>query len=84
LVKPFRLFELMAAQPDRRGIRRRADKLRFIAWANLLVCVFAGLFLDFGDTALRWSAAMIWSLLLFVVCHVRAAQMDKEGPIQRR
>ncbi|MGZ9037510.1 MAG: hypothetical protein ACXW2I_13135 [Burkholderiales bacterium] len=46
--------------------------------------MFVGLFLDFGDTALRWSAAMIWSLLLFVVCHVRAAQMDKEGPIQRR
>lgn len=74
----------MAAQPDPRGLRRRADKLRFIGWANLLVCVAVGLLLDFGDAALRWSAAAAWSLLLLVVCYARAAQMDKEGPKQRR
>jgi hypothetical protein len=68
---------------DRRGMRRRADKLRFIGWANLMVCVVVGLFLDFGDAAMRWTIAMGWSLLLLLVCHVRAAQMDKDGPVQR-
>jgi hypothetical protein len=74
----------MAEQPDPRGIRRRADKLRFIGWANLLVCVGVGLFLEVGDPASRWSAAMTWSLLLLLICYVRAGQMDKQGPVQRR
>jgi hypothetical protein len=74
----------MTAEGDLRGLRRRADKLRFIAWANLVVCLGVGLFLDFGDAALRWSAAMLWSALLLVVCHARAAQMDRAGPVKRR
>jgi hypothetical protein len=65
-------------------MRRRADKLRFIAWANLVVCVAVGLYLDFGDAAWKWSAAAVWSLLLFGVCHLRARQMDESGPIRRR
>ena len=65
-------------------MRRRADKLRFISWANLLVCVGVGLFSDIGDTATRWTVAMAWSVLLLIVCHVRAAQMDRQGPIKRR
>ena len=69
---------------DARGMRRRADKLRFISWANLLVCVGVGLFSDIGDPTTRWSIAMGWSVLLLIVCHVRAAQMDREGPIKRR
>ena len=43
-------------------LNRRADKLRFISWANLLVCVGVGLFSDIGDTATRWSIAMGWSV----------------------
>jgi hypothetical protein len=74
----------MTAKTDPRAMRRRADKLRFISWANLLVCVAVGIFSDFGDTVTRWTAAMAWSVLLLVVCHARAAQMNKEGPIQRR
>jgi hypothetical protein len=65
-------------------MRRRADKLRFVAWANLLVCMVAGVFLDFGAAALRWSAAAVWSVLFLVVCYARAAQMDRAGPVQRR
>ena len=74
----------MAEPIDQRGLRRRADKLRFISWANLLVCVLVGVFGDFGDTASRWTAAMAWSVLLLVVCHARAAQMDKDGPVKRK
>jgi hypothetical protein len=77
-------FELMAAEPTPRGLRRRSDKLRFIGWANMFVCLAVGVFLDFGDTVTRWSAAAAWSALLLVVCYARAAQMDKEGPIKRR
>ena len=73
----------MAEHRDQQGLRRRADKLRFIGWANLLVCVGAGLFIDFGDAALRWSAAMAWSALLLYVCYARAARMDRQGPISR-
>ena len=71
-------------QDTRRGIRRRSDKLRFIGWANLLVCVAVGLFSDFGDAAVRWSAAAVWSLLLLAVCYQRARQMDRDGPVKRR
>ena len=71
-------------EPDQQGLRRRADKLRFISWANLLVCVAIGVFSDFGDAVYRWTAAMAWSVLLLIVCHARAAQMDKQGPVQRR
>ena len=78
------LSAAIMGEGDKRGMRRRADKLRFIAWTNLLVCMGAGVFLDFGDAALRWSAAAIWSVLLLVVCYRRAAQMDGEGPVQRR
>ena len=74
----------LARQPDTRGFRRRADKLRFIAWANLLGCVAVGLFLDLGTAASRLSAVMVWGVLLLVVCSVRAAQMDSDGPKQRR
>jgi hypothetical protein len=74
----------MTAEPDQRGLRRRADKLRFVSWANLLVCVAVGLFSDIGDSASRWSIVAGWSLLLLAVCHVRAAQMDKHGPVRRR
>lgn len=74
----------MAEQPERRGMRRRSDKLRFIAWANLLLSVLIGLSVDFGDAGLRWAAVALWALLLFAVCHMRAAQMDKEGPVERR
>lgn len=74
----------MAEQGDPGGLRRRADKLRFIGWANLLVSVAAGLFLDFGDTATRWTAAVVWALLFLGACYVRAAHMDKSGPVQRR
>ncbi len=73
-----------ARQPDARGFRRRADKLRFISWANLLGCVATGLFLDLGNSATRWSAVMAWAVLLLVVCSLRAAQMDRAGPKQRR
>jgi hypothetical protein len=69
---------------EQRGLRRRADKLRFIAWANLLACVAAGLIVDFGDAALRWTAAAVWSLLFLAVCYARARQMDRDGPVQRR
>ena len=69
---------------EQRGMRRRADKLRFLAWANLLVCMAVGVFADFGDAALRWSAAAVWSVLFLVVCYARAAQMDKAGPVPRR
>ena len=72
------------AGTDPGGLRRRADKLRFISWANLLVCVGVGVFGDFGDTVTRWTAAMAWSVLLLIVCHVRAAQMDRDGPVRRR
>ena len=72
------------AQPDPRGLRRRADKLRFIGWANLLGCVAVGLFLDLGNTASRWSAVMGWAVLLLIICCGRAAQMDRHGPKQRR
>ena len=72
------------AEQERRGMRRHADKLRFIAWANLLVCLLAGVFLDFGDAALRWSAAAVWSVLFLVVCYARATQMDRAGPVRRR
>ena len=72
------------AEHEQRGMRRRADKLRFVAWANLLVCMMVGALLDFGDAALRWSAAAAWSVLFLVVCYARAAQMDKAGPVQRR
>ena len=76
-------FELMAAEPAPRGLRRRADKLRFIAWANMVVCLAVGVFLDYGDTVTRWSAAAAWSVLLLVVCYARAAQMDGDGPVKR-
>jgi hypothetical protein len=69
---------------DQRCMRRRADKLKFIGWANLLVCMGVGVFADFGSAALRWSAAAAWSALLLVVCYARAAQMDREGPVKRR
>ena len=68
---------------EQRGMRRRSDKLRFLGWANLLVCMAVGAFLDFGDAALRWSAAAIWSVLLLATCYARAAQMDREGPVKR-
>jgi hypothetical protein len=50
----------------------------------MALCVVVGVFLDFGDAVVRWAAAMAWSLLLLVVCYARAAQMDREGPVQRR
>ena len=74
----------MSAESEKRGIRRRSDKLRFIGWMNLLVCVAVGLFSDFGDAAVRWSAAAVWSLLLLAVCYARAHQMDRAGPVKRR
>ena len=74
----------MAEEAEKRGLRRRADKLRFIGWANLLICVGVGLFSDFGDAAWRWTAAMTWSVLLLAVCYTRAGQMDKQGPVERR
>ena len=74
----------MAANRDPGGVRRRSDKLRFISWANLLICVAAGLFLEIGDPVSRWSAVVAWALLFLVVCHLRARQMDKAGPVQRR
>ena len=74
----------MSEPEQQRGMRRRADKLRFIAWANLLLCMGVGVFADFGDAALKWSAAAIWSVLLLAVCYARAAQMDREGPVQRK
>jgi hypothetical protein len=74
----------MEAQPAPRGLRRRSDKLRFIAWANMFVCAAVGLFTDVGDAVWRWSVAVVWSLLLIAVCYARAAQIDKEGPVQRR
>ena len=70
-------------QSEQRGMRRRADKLRFIAWANLLACVVAGLLVDFGDAALRWTAAAVWSLAFMAICYTRARQMDREWPVQR-
>ena len=72
------------AQPQPGGLRRRADKLRIIAWTNLALCVAVGLFLDLGEAALRWTAVAVWSLLLFFACHLRAKQMDGEGPVKRR
>ncbi len=74
----------MSEQPDQRGLRRRADKLRVIGWINLLVCVAAGFFIDFADRGLYWTAAATWSLLLLALCYMRAGQMDKEGPVRRR
>ena len=74
----------MGEDTARGGMRRRSDKLRFIGWTNLLVCVAVGLFADFGDAAVRWSAAAVWSLLLLGVCYARARQMDREGPVRRR
>jgi hypothetical protein len=74
----------MAEQAEKRGLRRRADKLRFIAWANLLVCIGVGLFSDFGEAIWRWTAALTWSLALLAVCYARAGHMDKEGPVHRR
>ena len=74
----------MAEREQQRGMRRRADKLRFVAWANLLMCMIVGTFLDFGDAALRWSAAAAWAVLFLIVCYARAAQMDRAGPVQRR
>lgn len=75
---------VMTEREQQRGMRRRADKLRFVAWVNLLMCMIVGAFLDFGDAALRWSAAAAWSVLFLVMCYARAAQMDKAGPVQRR
>ena len=74
----------MVEETPARGIRRRSDKLRIIGWANLLVCVAVGLFADFGDAAMRWTAAAVWSLALLGVCYGRARQMDREGPVRRR
>ena len=74
----------MSDKPDPRGIRRRADKLRFISYANLAICLAVGAFSDIGDTVSRWTVALVWSMLLLVVCHVRAAQMDRDGPVKRR
>ena len=74
----------MTEREQQRGMRRRADKLRFVAWVNLLTCLIVGAFLDFGDAALRWSAAAAWSVLFLVICYARAAQMDRAGPVQRR
>jgi hypothetical protein len=74
----------VTAPQEPRGLRRRADKLRFVAWANLFMCVAVGLYLDFGDAALKWSAAALWSLLLFGVCHLLAGRMDQSGPVKRR
>lgn len=71
-------------QGDPGGLRRRADKLRFVGWANLLVSVTVGLFLDLGDTATRWTVAVVWSLVFLAVCYLRAAQMDRNGPTRRR
>ena len=76
--------EVMTAKTDARGMRRRADKLRFISWANLLVCVGVGLFSDLGEAVLRWTVVLAWSVLLLVVCHARAAQLDRQGPVRRR
>jgi hypothetical protein len=50
----------------------------------MFVCLAVGVYLDYGDTVTRWSAAAAWSVLLLVVCYARAAQMDKEGPRKRR
>ena len=72
------------ADETHRGMRRRAEKLRFIGWMNLLVCVAVGLFADFGDAAVRWTAAAVWSLALLGICYARARQMDREGPVRRR
>ena len=74
----------MNVESEKRGMRRRSDRLRFIGWTNLLVCVAVGLFSDFGDAAVRWSAAAVWSLLLLALCYARAGQMDREGPVKRR
>jgi hypothetical protein len=74
----------MSEQTDQRGMRRRADKLRFISVANLLLCVAVGIFSEIGEAAVRWTALVAWSVLLLVVCNVRATQMDKQGPIRRR
>jgi hypothetical protein len=71
-------------EQERKGMRRRADKLRFVAWANLLMCLIVGVFLDFGDAALRWSAAAAWAVLFLIACYARATQMDREGPVRRR
>lgn len=70
--------------PEKRGLRRRADKLRAIGWINLLVCVAAGLFLDFGDRAWHWTAAATWALLFLAACYARAGQLDRDGPVRRR
>ena len=74
----------MAKSTDQRGLRRRADKLRFISLANLLLCMIVGIFSDIGETAWRWTALVAWSVLLLAVCNVRATQMDRQGPIPRR
>jgi hypothetical protein len=74
----------MSGEADQRGLRRRADKLRFISIANLLLCMIVGIFSEIGETAWRWTALVTWSVLLLVVCNVCATQMDKRGPIRRR
>ena len=74
----------MSEKIDQRGLRRRADKLRFISLANLLLCMIVGIFSDIGEAAWRWTALVGWSVLLLVVCNVRATQMDRQGPRPRR
>jgi hypothetical protein len=69
---------------DQRGMRRRADRLRFLSLANLLLCMAVGTFSEIGEAAERWTALVAWSVLFFVACNVRASQMDKQGPIRRR
>ena len=74
----------MTEQTDQRGMRRRADKLRFIALGNLLLCMAVGIFSDIGEAAWRWAAVLSWSALLLVVCNVRATQLDQRGPTRRQ
>lgn len=73
----------MQPKADQPGMRRRADKLRFIGLANLLLCIAVGIFSEIGETATRWTALVAWSVLLLVVCNVRATQMDHRGPTRR-
>lgn len=74
----------MTEETEQRGLRRRADKLRFIGLANLFLCMVVGIFSDIGETAWRWTAVVGWSVLLLVACNVRANQMDKQGPVTRQ
>ena len=74
----------MPETTEPRGLRRRADKLRFISLANLMLCMMVGIFSDIGEAAWRWTALVAWSVLLLVACNVRATQMDRQGPIPRR